>query len=163
MPDYQGTRAVVLLVEDDPGDQELTRRALHNDIIRTDLRIVSDGEEAMEYLHQEDRYLDSGGAPRPDLVLLDLNMPLLDGRGVLKRMRASETLKSIPVVILTTSKQEEDIVRSYKLGCNSFITKPVEMSAFVEVVKELGSYWFELVTLPGGQLHGAATTARAGR
>lgn len=142
-----GKLAVVLLAEDDPGEQELTRRALHDDMIKTDLHVVSNGEQALDYLHQRNGYT-SGDAPRPDLVLLDLNMPRIDGREVLRQMRNDASLRRIPVVVLTTSKQEEDIIRSYNLGCNSFITKPVDLNGFVHTVRELGSYWFELVTLP---------------
>lgn len=143
-----GKPAVVLLAEDDPGDQELTRRALQEDIVRTVLYIVSDGEEAMDFLLRRGRYANAAAAPRPDLLLLDLNMPKLDGRQVLERIRKDAGLRRLPVVVLTTSKQEEDIIRSYDLGCNSFITKPVDIVAFMRTVKELGSYWFELVTLP---------------
>lgn len=141
--------AIVLLVEDDPGDQELTRRALQDDVIKTDLRIVCDGEEAMDYLLQQGAYT-LHTAPRADLVLLDLNMPKMDGRQVLMKMREHPVLRRIPVVVLTTSRQEEDIVRSYDLGCSSFITKPVKMEAFIQATKEIGHYWFELVTLPDG-------------
>lgn len=147
MPKRFGHRAVVLLIEDDLGDQELTRRALEQDVIRADLRCVSDGEEAMDYLYRRGAR-NSTAAPRPDLVLLDLNLPNLDGRQVLKRIRADDNLRSIPVIILTTSSAEEDILRSYELGCNSFITKPVQVDSFINVVRRLGNYWFELVTLP---------------
>ena len=141
-------RAVVLLAEDDPGDQELTRRALQEDVLRTTLHVVSDGEETMDFLLRRGDYDNPAAAPRPDLLLLDLNMPKLDGRQVLQQIRGDEGLRSLPVVVLTTSKQEEDIIRSYELGCNSFITKPVGIEAFMRTVRELGSYWFELVTLP---------------
>ena len=141
-------RAVVLLAEDDPGDQELTRRALQEDVLRTTLYVVSDGEETMDFLLRRGDYDKPAAAPRPDLLLLDLNMPKLDGRQVLQQIRKDEGLRSLPVVVLTTSKQEEDIIRSYELGCNSFITKPVGVEAFMRTVRELGSYWFELVTLP---------------
>ena len=141
-------RAVVLLAEDDPGDQELTRRALQEDVLRTTLYVVSDGEETMDFLLRRGDYDNPAAAPRPDLLLLDLNMPKLDGRQVLQQIRKDEGLRSLPVVVLTTSKQEEDVIRSYELGCNSFITKPVGVEAFMRTVRELGSYWFELVTLP---------------
>lgn len=140
--------AVILLAEDDPGDQELTRRALAEDIVRADLRIVQDGEEALRYLRRQAPYGDADSAPRPDMILLDLNMPRVDGRTVLREVRSDPQLRRIPVVVLTTSKQEEDIVRSYDLGCNSFITKPVDIDQFMGVVRQFGSYWFELVTLP---------------
>jgi CheY-like chemotaxis protein len=138
-------RAIVLLAEDDPGDQELTRRALQEDVLRTTLYVVSDGEEAMDFLLHRGDYDKPAAAPRPDLLLLDLNMPKLDGRQVLQQIRRDEGLRRLPVVVLTTSKQEGDILSSYGLGCNSFITKPVDIVAFIQAVKDLGSYWFELV------------------
>ena len=147
MGERVGRQAVVLLVEDDPEDQELTRRALEDGVIKADLHVVSDGVEAMKYLLQEGAYSGTA-APYPDLILLDPNMPKLNSRRVLERMRAEPNLKRIPVVILTTSQQEEDIVRSYDLGCNSFITKPVDLECFFKVVRELRHYWFKLVTLP---------------
>ena len=143
-----GTRITILLAEDDPGDQELTRRALQNDLDRIDLRIVEDGEEALDYLRQRDAYADPDDAPRPDLILLDLNMPRMNGREVLKVMKGDADLGRIPVVVLTTSEQEADILRSYDLGCNSYIQKPVDMDQFVNAVRQLGKYWFEVVTLP---------------
>jgi CheY-like chemotaxis protein len=148
MVEQNTKRAIVLLAEDDPGDQELTRRALQEDVLRTTLYVVSDGEEAMDFLLRRGDYDDPAAAPRPDLLLLDLNMPKLDGRQVLQQIRKDEGLRRLPVVVLTTSKQEEDIIRSYDVGCNSFITKPVDIGAFMRTVREMGSYWFELVTLP---------------
>ena len=123
--------ATVLLVEDNPAEQNLTRRALARGVIQCDLRVVSDGEEAMDYLLQREKFTDRAACPEPDLVLLDLNMPRLDGKQVLERMKADSNLDTIPVVVLTTSRQEEDVVRSYKLGCNSFIQKPIEVQDFV--------------------------------
>lgn len=141
--------AVILLIEDDPADQELTRRALVGDVVQSELHIVSDGEEALEYLTHTGRFADNKQeAPLPDLILLDLNMPKMSGREVLAKIKEHERLRIIPVVILTTSQQETDIVRSYNLGCSSYITKPVEVSSFIEIIRELGSYWFQLVTLP---------------
>ena len=137
--------AVILLAEDDPGDQELTRRALEEDVLRVDLRIVSDGEEALDYLFQRGPYR---AAPRPDLILLDLNMPKRNGREVLEVLKASPELCRIPVVVLTTSQQEADIIATYDLGCNSYVQKPVELDQFINVVRKLGNYWFEIVTLP---------------
>lgn len=152
-----GRPAVVLLVDDDTADQELTRRVLDGDVINTDLRIVSNGEAALDYLHRRGQFADAARAPRPDLMLLDLNMPRIDGKQVLHDMRSSAALRAIPVVVLTTSRQEEDIIRSYNLGCNSFITKPVTIDGFMQTIRQLGSYWFELVTLPehGGNHHDA--------
>lgn len=143
-----GERPVVLLVEDDPGDQELTRRAMQNDATHADLRIASDGEEAMDYLLRRGRYADPASAPRPNVILLDLNMPRMNGRQVLEQLRNIDDLRRIPVIVLTTSKHEEDILRSYDLGCNSYVTKPVELDEFVDTIRRLGLYWLELVTLP---------------
>lgn len=113
-----GHEAFILLVDDDAGDQELTGRALGEDVVKTKLRIVSNGEEAMRYLNRVGRYTLAETSPRPDLILLDLNMPGMDGRQVLAALRADPDLDSIPVVVLTTSEQEEDILRSYELGCS---------------------------------------------
>ena len=140
--------AVILLAEDDPDDQELTRRALRGSKLKNVLHIVSDGEEALDYLHQRGPYADPKSAPRPDLILLDLNMPKLDGRAVLEHVKSDSDLRSIAVVVLTTSSQEEDILRSYDLGVNSYITKPVHMEGFVKAIRELEEYWFNLVILP---------------
>lgn len=139
--------AVILLVEDDPADQELTRRALDEGKVRNELRIVSDGEQALDYLFRRGRYADPALSPRPDLILLDLNLPKLDGRQVLENIRLTPELRRIAVVVLTTSNQEEDIVRSYDLGANSYITKPVDLSQFLRVVQALQEYWFEIVVL----------------
>ena len=140
--------AVILLAEDDRGDQELTRRALEEGKIRNDLRIVEDGEEALAYLFRRGKYKDPATSPRPDLLLLDLNLPRVDGRQVLERVRADSKLRRMAVVVLTTSRQEEDILRSYELGCNSFITKPVGMDQFIRVIQALEEYWFQIVVLP---------------
>ena len=141
-------RITILLAEDDPGDQELTRRALQDDLVRADLRMVEDGEEALEYLRREGAYSDPESSPRPDLILLDLNMPRMNGRELLKILKDDPDLCRLPVVVLTTSEQEADILRSYDLGCNSYIQKPVEMDQFVVAVQKLGQYWFDVVTLP---------------
>lgn len=138
----------ILLVEDDPGDQALTRRALEEGGLPIELQIVEDGEEALEYLQRTGRFAAPGAAPRPDLVLLDLNLPRLDGKQVLQRMRAIPELRGLPVVALTTSRHEADVARTYELGANSYIAKPVDMEQFVATLKELGSYWFQLVLLP---------------
>jgi CheY-like chemotaxis protein len=140
--------ATILLVEDDRGDQELTRRALDEGKIRNDLRIVEDGEEALAYLFRRGKYKDPATSPRPDLLLLDLNLPRVDGREVLKQIRADSKLRRMAVVVLTTSRQEEDILRSYELGCNSFITKPVDINQFIQVIQALERYWFQIVVLP---------------
>ena len=148
MTDAGGRTAVILLVEDDPEDQKLTRRALRQSKLRNNLFVVDDGEQALDYLYQQGEFADSESAPRPDLILLDLNVPKLDGRAVLEKIKQDPNLRRIPVVILTTSSQEEDILRSYDLGVNSYITKPVRMDGFVKAIKELEHYWFNLVVLP---------------
>lgn len=140
--------AVVLLVEDDIADQELTRRALMDDVIRVDLRIVSSGVEAMDYLQRRGKYADDLASPTPDLVLLDLNLPGMNGREVLKAVRADPELRHLVVVVLTTSEQSADVVGSYELSCHSFITKPVQAERFMSTIRKIGRYWFELVTLP---------------
>jgi len=144
----KGKPAVILLAEDDRGDQELTRRALEEGKIRNDLRIVEDGEEALAYLFRRGKYKDPATSPRPDLLLLDLNLPRVDGREVLERVRADSKLRRMAVVVLTTSREEEDVLRSYELGCNSFITKPVGMDQFIRVIQALEEYWFQIVVLP---------------
>lgn len=139
---------VILLVEDDPDDQELTKRALRCSKLRNQLRIVSDGEAALDYLYRRGPYAEARTSPRPDLILLDLNMPKLDGRAVLGKIKVDPELRQIPVVILTTSSSEEDIVRSYDLGVNSYVSKPVHMDGFIKAIQQLEHYWFDLVVLP---------------
>ena len=140
--------AMILLIEDDKGDQELIRRALEKGKIKNDLFILEDGEQALDYLLRRGRYSDPALSPRPDLVLLDLNLPKIDGRKVLEEIRSTDELKRLVVVIMTTSKEEEDIVRSYEIGVNSYITKPPDFQQFVKVVQEVGHYWFQVVVLP---------------
>jgi CheY-like chemotaxis protein len=148
---FNGRPAIILLVEDDPGDQELTCRALAEGKIRNELHIVGDGEEALNYLYRRGAYEDPAGSPRPDLVLLDLNTPKVDGRQVIREMRGDPGLRRVPVIVLTTSDQDEDVVRSYDLGVNSYITKPVDAEEFVRVVRTLETYWFQVVVLPPGE------------
>lgn len=138
----------ILLAEDDPGDQNLTRRALERARVRNEVRIVEDGEETLDYLFRRGQYADAAAAPRPHLLLLDLNMPKLDGRDVLREIRKTPEFRRLPVVVLTTSREEEDIVRSYDLGVNSYISKPLEIEAFFDVIRKLGEYWFQIVQLP---------------
>ena len=136
----------ILLVEDDPADVELTSEALKDSKLWIKLRTVEDGEEAMAFLRRKGKYQD---APEPDLVLLDLNLPKKDGREVLKEIKEDPDLKHIPVVILTTSSSEKDIVRTYHLGANCYITKPVGLDQFISVVSAIDNFWFTVVKLPG--------------
>ena len=135
----------ILLVEDNPGDVRLTMEALKDCKVHNNLHVVQDGLEAMAFLRQEGAYADK---PRPDLILLDLNLPLKDGRAVLAEVKAEPALRRIPVVILTTSKAEEDIVRTYDLHANCYITKPVDLDQFITIVKKIEDFWFTIVKLP---------------
>ena len=136
----------ILLAEDEPADAHLVRTALSENHILTDLRHVADGREALEYLrHQGPRFAD---APRPDLILLDLNMPRMDGRQCLLALKRDPDLADIPVVVLTTSEVERDVLASYTLGAAGFITKPVNVTQFITAIRDLGVYWFNLVRLP---------------
>ena len=139
---------VILLAEDDPGDQELTRRTLEEGSVKTDLRIVNDGEEAIDYLLRRGRYADPIDSPRPDLVLLDMNMPKLNGKQVLETTRQFNDLKSIPIVMLTTTCQKEEITNCYNLGCNSFVTKPATLDGYRNAFETIEAYWFKLAALP---------------
>ncbi|NEP11915.1 MAG: response regulator [Symploca sp. SIO1A3] len=136
------------MADDDPDDCMLAREALAESRLANDLRFVSDGEELLDYLHHRGKYAQPSSSPRPGLILLDLNMPKKDGREALKEIKANPNLRYIPIVVLTTSKAEDDIHRSYDLGANSFIVKPVTFSSLVEVMKTLRKYWFEIVELP---------------
>jgi CheY-like chemotaxis protein len=139
------TAIEVLLVEDSPGDVRLTREAFKNAKVHVNLHVAADGTEAMAFLRREGKYAD---APRPDLILLDLNLPKKDGREVLKEIKESPALKSIPVVILTTSASDVDILRSYLLHANCYISKPVDLSGFLKVVKSIDDFWLSVVKLP---------------
>ncbi len=138
----------ILIADDDLEDQMLLEEAFGESQWVTDLRFVEDGEQLLDYLHRQGRYADPGAAPRPGVILLDLNMPRKDGREALQEIKADPTLRQIPIIVLTTSRAEEDIFRSYDLGVNSFITKPVTFRALVELLQMLRKYWFELVELP---------------
>jgi CheY-like chemotaxis protein len=138
----------ILLADDDPDDRLLTRQALEENRLANDLRFVVDGEELTDYLWRRGKFSDPTNSPSPGIILLDLNMPRKDGREALKEIKNDPVLKRIPVVVLTTSKAEEDIYRTYNLGVNSYITKPVSFDSLVEVMKTLGEYWFEIVELP---------------
>lgn len=139
---------VILLADDDADDRMFTRRALVESRLANELHCVEDGEELLDYLRRAGGYADPASSPRPHVILLDLNMPRLSGREALEQIKADPTLRSIPVVVLTTSDEEEDVFRSYHLGASSFITKPVTFEGLVEVMRGLGNYWFEIVRLP---------------
>ena len=144
----------ILMADDDSDDRQMTREAFEQSRVANDLRFVENGVELMDYLKRRGRFSDPASSPRPGLILLDLNMPKKDGREALAEIKADRTLKSIRVVILTTSKAEEDIFRSYDLSATSYITKPVTFERLVDVIKTLGKYWLEIVELPGDQKGG---------
>ncbi|MFQ3648503.1 MAG: response regulator [Anaerolineae bacterium] len=135
----------ILLVEDNPGDVRLTREALKDSKMHNTLHVASDGVEALRFLRGEGEYK---GSPRPDIILLDLNLPRKDGREVLAEIKADESLRRIPVVILTTSDDEHDILRSYDLHANCYITKPLDLRQFATIVKTIENFWFQIVKLP---------------
>jgi len=143
-----GTNAAaieVLLVEDSPGDARLTREAFKDAKVHINLHVATDGAEAMAFLKHQDKY---ANVPRPDLILLDLNLPKKDGREVLEEIKLDPALKIIPVVILTTSASEEDILKTYQLHANCYIAKPVDLDGFLKVVKSIDSFWLSVVKLP---------------
>ena len=139
---------IILMADDDPDDTEIAREALASARLANELHVVGDGEELLDYLHRRGDYEDPSNSPRPGLILLDLNMPKKDGREALEEIKATEDLRRIPVVVLTTSSAEEDIYRSYDLGVSGYITKPVTFSGLVDAMTEIGRYWFQLVQLP---------------
>lgn len=141
----------ILMADDDPDDRMLARDALLENKLSNDLYFVEDGEELLDYLYQRGKYNEMN-APMPGLILLDLNMPKMDGREALKHIKSNAEFKRIPIVVLTTSKAEPDVIRSYDLGVNSFISKPVSFNELVDVTRRIGEYWFGIVKLPkGGQ------------
>jgi CheY-like chemotaxis protein len=137
----------VLLVEDDPGDELITREAFEENKVRNALHVARDGEQALDFVYRRGRFAD---APRPGLILLDLNLPKYDGREVLARIKSDPDLMTIPVVILTTSEAEEDIVRSYQLHANAYVTKPVDFDRFLGVVRQIDDFFVSVVRLPSG-------------
>ena len=142
----EGEREIqVLLVEDDPGDVLMTREAFEDYKVHNQLHVVNDGEQAMAFLRQEGEY---AGLPRPDLVLLDLNLPRMDGRQVLVAIKSDPDLSSIPVVVLTTSEAEDDVLRSYSLHANAYVTKPVDFERFINVVRQIDDFFVSVVRLP---------------
>jgi CheY-like chemotaxis protein len=142
---------VILIADDDAEDRMLIHEALDESRLKNQIQFVENGEELMDYLHNQGKYSKRDDYPTPGLILLDLNMPKKDGREALKEIKADDNLRLIPIVVLTTSKAEEDILRTYDLGVSSFITKPVTFSALVDVMKTLSKYWFEIVELPPSQ------------
>jgi CheY-like chemotaxis protein len=143
---------VILLADDDEEDRMLAADALSESRVVNDLRFVEDGDELLDYLYHRGNYAGAGTSPTPGLILLDLNMPRKDGREALREIKADPDLRRIPVVVLTTSKAEEDIYRTYDLGANSFITKPVSFEGLVHVMRDIGRYWIEIVELPPNQI-----------
>ena len=137
----------ILLVEDNAGDHRLTKEALHEGKVYNNLHWAKDGVEALDFLKKRGKYKD---APRPDIILLDLNLPKKDGREVLQEIKNDDALKRIPVVILTTSKAEEDVLKTYNLHANCYVTKPVDLEKFIVVVKSIDAFWLTVVTLPNG-------------
>jgi len=140
-----GTPVEILLVEDNPGDVRLTQEALREAKVRNNLHVVTDGEEALKFLYRRDGYRD---APRPDIILLDLNLPKKNGQEVLAEIKSDPGLRRIPVVILTTSKAEEDILKSYDLHANCYVTKPVDFEQFIRVIQSIQEFWLTVVKLP---------------
>ena len=143
-----GKPVTILMADDDADDREMTREAFAESRLANDLRFVEDGVELMDYLNRRGKYSDPASSPRPGLILLDLNMPKKDGREALEEIKTDPRFKNIRVVVLTTSKAEEDIYRTYDLGAASYIGKPVTFAALAEVIKTLGKYWLEIVELP---------------
>ncbi|MET9904441.1 response regulator [Streptomyces sp. NPDC006446] len=140
-----GSPIDVLLVEDDPGDELMTREAFEDNKIGNTLHVVRDGEEALDFLYRRGAHV---GAPQPDLILLDLNLPKYDGRQVLEKIKSDPALSHIPVVVLTTSAAEEDILRSYKLHANAYVTKPVDLDQFIAAVRQIDDFFVQVVRLP---------------
>lgn len=143
--DVQGDPVEILLAEDNPGDVKLTQKALDQGQVLNNLHVVGDGKEAMAFLDQTGEYADS---PRPDLILLDLNMPRMSGEDVLEEIKNDETLRRIPVVVLTSSEAEEDIVQSYDLHANAYLTKPVDFDGFLDIVGRIEEFWLTVVKRP---------------
>ncbi len=143
-----GDAALILMAEDDPEDAMLARDALHEAKLLNPLVVVEDGQQLMDYLHRTGEFAPPYPAVRPGIILLDLNMPRMDGKEALAEIRSDPKLRDIPVLVLTTSKAEEDVLRSYELGANSFIVKPVTFEGLVDVMRSIETYWFEIVSLP---------------
>jgi CheY-like chemotaxis protein len=145
------TAVPILIADDDSDDRDMIRDALKESRLINELFFVKDGEELMDFLNNRGKFMDLKKYPLPGLILLDLNMPKMDGREALKEIKSDPRIRRIPVVVLTTSEAEEDVYKTYNLGVNSFVTKPVTFDALVKVMSDLGKYWFELVELPKEQ------------
>lgn len=146
------TRVVpILMADDDPDDRLMTQQAIREYRLKNGVYFVEDGEQLMDFLYHRGQFTNPASSPRPGLILLDLNMPRKDGREALAEIKGDPELRRIPVIVMTTSKAEEDILRSYDLGVNSYITKPVTFAGLVEIIRVLGKYWFEIVELPNGE------------
>jgi CheY-like chemotaxis protein len=156
MPENRKTARpiTILMAEDDPDDRQMTREAFAESHLNNDLRFVEDGVELLDYLCRRGKYVDPASSPYPGLLLLDLNMPRMDGREALREIKKDPRLKNLRVIILTTSKAEEDIHRSYDLSATSYISKPVTLAGLIEVIKSVGKYWLEIVELPNGGGYG---------
>jgi CheY-like chemotaxis protein len=141
-----GRAIEILLVEDDPGDELITREAFEHNKLKNNLHVAHDGEEGLDFLYQRGQF---EGAPRPDLILLDLNLPKYDGRQLLEKVKSDADLARIPVVVLTTSSAEEDILRSYQLHANAYVTKPVDLDQFMKAVRQIDEFFVQVVRLPG--------------
>ncbi len=146
----------ILMADDDPDDRQMTREAFHECRLTNDLRFVEDGAELMDYLCRRNEYSDPDCSPRPGLILLDLNMPKKDGREALREIQANPSLRTIRVVVLSTSNSKDDILRTYDLGASSYVTKPATFAALVDVVATMGRYWLEIVELPNDEVRGYA-------
>ena len=145
-PSSAGRAIEILLVEDDPGDELITREAFEHNKLKNNLHVAHDGEEGLDFLYRRGPY---AGAPRPDLILLDLNLPKYDGRQLLEKVKSDPDLARIPVVVLTTSSAEEDILRSYQLHANAYVTKPVDLDQFINAVRQIDEFFIQVVRLPG--------------
>ncbi|MHB8997696.1 MAG: response regulator [Armatimonadota bacterium] len=157
--EYSHQAITLLIADDDLEDCMMLREALEQSHLANDLRFVHDGEQLMAYLRREGEYSAAGAAPRPGLILLDLNMPRKDGREALSEIKSDPHLHTIPIVVLTTSRAEEDVYRTYELGVNSYISKPVTFASFMDMVRTLGKYWLEIVELPPVRHEDAAPVA----
>ena len=139
---------LILIADDDEDDRMFTKEAFEENYLLNEIRFVNDGVELMDYLKRRNKYSNPADSPRPGIILLDLNMPKMDGREALKEIKSDANLRSIPVVVLTTSKAEQDVLQTYDIGVNCFITKPVSFGDFIEVARTVGHYWFDIVQLP---------------